>query len=107
MSSPTYQLLRNAITSKQNVSADYKGYHRIMTPHTLGTKAGREKCLLYQFDGQSSSASVFPENSPANWRCVFVDELTNVSTTGGKLHTAQKHTQKQTCVDNVDVELVI
>lgn len=107
MSSPTYQLLRNAIINKQNVSADYKGYHRIMTPHTLGYKEGKEKCLLYQFDGQSSSATVFPENSPANWRCVFIEELTNVATTGGPLHTCQTHTKKQTCVDDVDVELVI
>lgn len=107
MSSPTYQLLRNAIITKQNVSADYKGYHRIMTPHTLGYKDGKEKCLLYQFDGQSSSASVFPEKSPANWRCVFIDELSNVATTGGALHTCQTHTKKQTCVDDVDVELVI
>ena len=107
MSSSTYQLLRQAITNKQNVSANYNGYHRIMTPHTLGYKDGKEKCLLYQFAGESSSASVFPENSPANWRCVFIDELSNVAVTGGDIHTCQKHTKKQTCVDNVDVELVI
>jgi hypothetical protein len=107
MSSSTYQLLREAIINKQNISADYKSYHRIMTPHTLGYKDGKEKCLLYQFAGESSSATVFPENSPSNWRCVFVDELSNVSVTGGDIHTCQKHTQKQTCVDNIDVELVI
>lgn len=107
MSSSNYQVIRNAILNKQNISADYKGYHRIMTPHTLGNKAGKEKCLLYQFDGESSSATVFPENSPSNWRCVFIDELTNVTIVGGALHTCQSHSKKQTCVDDVDIELVI
>jgi hypothetical protein len=107
MSSAIYQVIRNAILAKQNISADYQNYHRIMTPHTLGHKDNREKCLFYQFGGASSSATVFPENSPANWRCVFIDELTNVAVTVGVPHTCQMHTKKQTCVDNVDVELVI
>ncbi len=106
MSSPNYQMLRNAILNRQNISADYKNYHRIMTPHALGHKDGREKCLLYQFAGESSSATVFPENSPANWRCVFIDELTNVTVSGGPPITCRTHTKKQTCVDAVDVELV-
>jgi hypothetical protein len=107
MSSPIYQVLRNAILTKQNISADYKNYRRIMTPHTLGQKAGKEKCLLYQFAGESSSTTVFPENSPANWRCVFVDELINVTVVGGPIHTCERHTQNQTCVDHIDVELVV
>jgi len=105
MSSPVYQILREAIINKQNIQADYKNYPRIMTPHVLGHKDGKEQCLLYQFDGQSSSATCFPENSPENWRCVFVNELKNISVIGGEIHTCTKHTQRQTCVDRVDVEL--
>lgn len=107
MNSQNYQTLRDSINNRQNVSADYKGYHRVMTPHTLGHKEGKEKCLLYQFDGESSSATVFPENSPANWRCIFVGELTNIKTTGGAIHTCDNHAKKQTCVDRVEIELDI
>ena len=105
MDSSTYQIIKNAIINKQNIKADYHNYPRIMTPHVLGHKNGKEKCLLYQFDGQSSSATFFPENSSDNWRCVFVDELTNISAVDGKLHTCSKHTKAQTCVADVDVEL--
>jgi hypothetical protein len=105
MNSSAYQIIKNAISTKQNIKADYKNYPRVMTPHVLGYKNGKEKCLLYQFDGQSSSATSFPENSPSNWRCVFIDELQNVSAIGGKLHTCDQHTKRQTCVDDVDVEL--
>jgi hypothetical protein len=107
MTSKTYNTIRAAILAKQNISGDYKGYHRIMTPHTLGHKHGNEQCLFYQFAGESSSASVFPENSPANWRCITLDELDNVSafTADDRLHTCTRHTQGQTCVGDVDVEM--
>jgi len=107
MSSANYQIIRNAILNKQNVSADYKDFFRIMTPHVLGHKNGKEKCLLYQFDGKSSSATTFPENSPKNWRCVFLDELRNIAVIDGTMHTCDQHRQRQTCVDDVDVELEI
>lgn len=107
MSSAAYQLVRNAILNRQNISATYKGYHRITTPHTLGHKDGKEKCLLYQFGGDSSKGTVFPENSPNNWRDVFVEELTNVQIVGGAIHTCTKHTQRQNSADQVDVELVV
>lgn len=105
MNSAAYEVIKDAILNKKNISADYKGYIRIMTPHTLGHKNGREKCLLYQFEGESSSARTFPKNSPDNWRCVFVDELRNIKIIGGELHTYNKHTQRQTCADRVEVEI--
>jgi hypothetical protein len=100
-----YETLKMAIQLKQNISADYKGYPRLMTPHTLGTKNGKEQCLLYQYGGKSSSATSFPENSPANWRCVVVDELENVEIVRTDPHTCDQHTKGQTCVDEVDVEI--
>src|SRR5271169_2519496 len=102
MSSSNYEVIKDAITNKKNIKADYHNYPRIMTPHVLGHKNGKEQCLLYQFDGQSSSATIFPDNDPKNWRCVFINELKNVSAVEGKLHTCTKHTQQQTCVYDVD-----
>lgn len=105
MSSATYQVLRKAIVDKQNVSADYKGYHRIMTPHTLGTKDGREKCLLYQFAGDSSKGPI-TEQTKNNWRCITISKLTNVSARDGEWFTYENHSRPSTCVDVIDIEVV-
>ena len=101
-----YNTIKEAILANKNIEADYKGYHRIMTPHTLGLKSGREQCLCYQFDGESSSATTFDVNSPRNWRCMEVDELDNVTVIDGDLHTCDSsHSKDQTCVGDVDVEI--
>jgi len=100
-----YQTIKNAILNGQNIEADYKGYHRLMTPHAIGYKSEKEQCLCYQFAGESSSTSEFPENSPKNWRCVTLSELENVVAIDGDFHTCNIHSKKQTCVDDVDVEI--
>ena len=99
-----YSILRDAIQKKQNVAATYKDHYREMSPHTLGAKKGRQKALLYQFGG-SSSSGLGPAGSTENWRCVFVDELQNVKVIGGEWHSAPNHSRPQTCVDEIDVEV--
>ncbi len=102
MASATFALLERAINNKLIVVAEYQGYYREMCPHTLGYKDGREKCLFYQFAGQSKSG-IGPPGSFRNWRCVFVDELQNVSVRQGSWSTASDHSRRQTCVDDVVV----
>lgn len=99
-----YNLLRQAILKKQQVIATYNGYYREMCPHALGTKNGKEHCLFYQFDGQSSRGPIIP-GSDKNWRCIPVSGLTNVSARDGEWHTTYNHSKKQTCIDHVDVEV--
>jgi len=103
--SPEFRLLQQAIEDGWNISATYQGHSRLMTPHTLGWKNNREQCLLYQFGGTSSSRTVFHRNSPANWRCVHVDELRDVRLVEGELQSCTTHTQRQTCVDDVLCEI--
>jgi hypothetical protein len=105
MNSANYQIIRSAIQNKQQIVATYKGLIRELCPHVIGTKAGREQALFYQFGGQSESRPIEPTGSPANWRCVPVDGLSNLSARTGAWHTASDHSKKQTCVDNVDVEI--
>jgi hypothetical protein len=104
--SASFLLLREAIAKKQWVIADYNGYRREMCPHTLGWKNGREMALLYQFGGGSSSG-LDPVGSPSNWRCVFVDRLSNVEVRDGAWFTASNHSRKQTCVDQVDSAVAV
>lgn len=94
-----YSLIRQAIIDKDIVVATYHGYAREMCPHAIGYKKGSQKALLYQFAGGSSSG-LGPIGSSENWRCVFVDELENVSVKPGRSnwYTAEQ-TRRQTCID--------
>lgn len=100
----SYDLVRQAILERKGVSAYYHGYYREMCPHVIGLKRGREQCLFYQFGGQSSSRFIQPDGSPDNWRCIFIDELSDVKIIDiDTWHTAPDHSRPQTCVDFVDV----
>ena len=96
-----YSLIRQAILAKQQVIATYRGHRREMCPHVLGTKGGRRQALFFQFAGGSSSG--LPPGG--EWRCIPVEQLTDVSVRPGRWHTRTGHTQPQTCVDVVDVEV--
>jgi len=105
MAHDVYTIVKQAIVDKQQIVATYNGYVREMCPHTIGMKNGRTKALFYQFAGGSSSG-LAPVGSPDNWRCVFLDDLRDVSARPGPWYTSDRHTQRQTCVDEVDAELV-
>jgi hypothetical protein len=100
----SYSVIHDAIKNKRIITARYKGHYREMCPHTLGHKKGRPHALFYQFAGESSSGLIIP-GSPNNWRCVFVDELTEVNVRDGQWHTAANHNRPQTCVDQIDIEV--
>jgi hypothetical protein len=104
MSSANYTIVRNAILNKQQVVATYKDHIREMCPHVIGTKNGREQALFYQFGGTSSSGAIVP-GAPQNWRCIPIEGLTNITVRVGDWHTGSNHTQPQTCVDDIDVEI--
>lgn len=102
-----YEILRDAIANKKIVTATYRGKVRVMCPHTLGTKRGRQQALFYQFAGESNTG-LGPDGDPENWRCMFLDEMSNLSSreAKGEWHTAPNHSRPQTCVDQIDVEVV-
>ena len=99
--SHTYTVLRDAIINKCQVTCSYQDYDREMCPHVLGHKDGHEQVLSYQFGGQSQ------RGLPAGgeWRCMKVAEIKDVTIQEGDWHTGRTHTQPQTCVDQVDVEV--
>ena len=101
-----YDLLKQAILNKQQVIATYNGYRREMCPHALGKKNGKEHCLFYQFAGESSSGPIIP-GSDKNWRCIPVNGLEDVTIRDGEWHTAHNHSRRQTCIDDIDVEVKI
>jgi len=100
----TYEAVKTAIVNKRIIRATYRGRVRVMCPHVVGTKNGRLQALFYQFDGESSTG-LDPDGSPANWRCMFLGELSAVSVEDGEWHTAPNHSRPQTCVDQIEVEV--
>ena len=104
MATETYNLVRQAITDKQQVIATCDGHYREMCPHVIGLKNGREQALFYQFGGTSRSG-LGEQGSGSNWRCIPISGLIDVSVRSGEWHTAATHTQPQTCVDSIDKEV--
>lgn len=96
-----YSIVRGAITHRQQILATYGGYRREMCPHAIGTKGGRPQALFFQFGGSSSSG--LPPGG--EWRCLPLAGLSDVVAVDGEWHTGTSHTQAQTCVDVVDLEI--
>jgi hypothetical protein len=103
----TYQMIFQAIINKDIVIATYHGYVREMCPHVIGKKNGRAQALLYQFAG-GSSRGLKPDGSLANWRCLFIDELSDVSIkkSAGEWHTASNYSAAaQHCVEEIELKV--
>lgn len=104
-SSLNYLLVRQAIIDRRSIEASYQGHRRVMSPHVLGRKNGREQALFYQFDGTSKSG-LKPAGSPDNWRCIPVGLLTELKVLdSGVWATGPNHSKPQTCVSDIDVEV--
>ncbi len=97
-----YQQLREAIANKQPVRVRFKGADRDVCPHVIGHKNGGQKVLTYQFAGYSSSG--LPPGG--EWRCMFISDIASVAVIDGAWHTGTGHSRPQTCVDEVDLEVV-
>jgi hypothetical protein len=94
-----YTILVEAISTKQQVVARYHGEERIFSPHALGTKRGVSHVLVYQFAGGSHSG--LP--SGGEWRCLHLDELSEIRLEPGAWRTAPNVFNPQTCLDEVEV----
>lgn len=100
------ELIVQAIQQRLIVIAMYQGYERIMCPHVIGRKnekngGQRLNALFFQFAGGSKSG--LPAGG--QWRCIHVEELSNVRTEHGEWHTGPDHSQPQTCVDEIIAEV--
>jgi len=100
----SYELIKQAIIDKDQITATYQGYDREMCPHVIGRKNGRAQALFYQFGGESSSG-LGPVGSDGNWRCIPIDQLENVQVRKGPWYTGSNHSRRQTCVGTIEAEV--
>jgi hypothetical protein len=96
----SYPLIRQAILGRHQVHAVFRGRYRELCPYVLGTKNGRAQALFFQFGGESGRGL----RPGGDWRCLPVDELTEVAVREGPWHGEDRYNPSQSCVDEVDVE---
>ena len=94
-----YTILAEAISSKQQVVARYHDEERIFSPHALGAKRGVAHVLVYQYAGGSRTG--LPPGG--EWRCLNLEELSDIRLEPGAWRTAENVFNPQTCLDEVEV----
>ena len=99
----TYRLFRQAILERKQITCIYNGKHRELCPIVLGYKDGQEKCLAYQFAGESRST--LPRGG--EWRCLELAKVRCVQLWDGPWHEGRQHRKTQACVDIVDLDVNI
>ena len=98
----SYALIRYAIVEKRIVRAIYQGLYCEMCPHVIGMKNGKQFAIFYQFGGQSKSGRIEFGRSKDNWRCIDINELSEVTIEDGVWRSASVRSRPQECIDDID-----
>jgi hypothetical protein len=101
MPSNTYTLIFRALRRREQLTFSYQGLSRECCPVILGYAAdGREVLFAYQFAGATSSKTKLPQ-----WRCFYLGSIRDLRPRSGAWLEGTSHTQAQTCVCFVDVDI--
>jgi hypothetical protein len=102
---PAHAQIRSAIVHRRPIAARYRGRRRLLCPHLLGwNKQRRLQVLCYQYGGDSETG-LEPASAPDNWRCLAVENLTQVELLDGPWQTAENHSRLQTCIEDVELDV--
>jgi hypothetical protein len=97
--------VRAAIVHRRPIAALYRGRKRLLCPHLLGwNRQRRLQVLCYQFGGDSESG-LMSAGASDNWRCLAVENLSQVELLDGPWQTADNHSRTQTCVEEVELDV--
>ena len=99
--SSRYVDIRQALLDRKTIKCRYKGLLRFCCPHTIGTRDGSPRVLMFQFAGDSENG--LPPGG--EYRCMAINDMTNIETLDGPWHTGDRHSKCQTCITAVDVEV--
>jgi hypothetical protein len=96
-----YDLFRDAMEARKPLRCTYRGKRRDVCAILLGQTGGHEKSLTFQFAGESNSG--LPKGG--EWRCLWLDDVSDVERIDGAWRAGASHTQPQGCVRNVDFDV--
>ena len=101
MPSDAYTLIFQALRRREQLTFSYQAQPRECCPVILGYAAdGREVLFAYQFSGATSSKTKLPQ-----WRCFYVEGIGDLRSRPGAWLEGTSHTQAQSCVYFVDVDV--
>ena len=99
-----YRIVREAVENRRPMAAVYRNRRRLLCPHRLGrNKEGCLRVLCYQYGGESQSG-LMPVGSPANWRCMALDQLSRLELLDSAWRTAPNHSRPAACIVTTDVD---
>jgi hypothetical protein len=99
--SETYRLFERAMTERKQILCTYDGYDRALCPIILGHSSGEETALTFQFGGESKSG--LPPSG--DWKCLRLAAVRDVQLRDGAWQAGARHSQEQTCVEIVDLDV--
>ena len=83
------QVILEAMHSRQQVVATYKGRIRAFCPHSIGlSHEGEPRVFAFQFEGGSG----------VGWRCLELSSISEASRRDGMWHTSSDYTCPNDCV---------
>ncbi len=101
VSSRIYDLFSEAMLLQRQILCVYDGCVRELCPIILGHSQGHETALTYQFGDQSRSG--LPRGG--QWRCLWLDKVSDVQLRNGPWHAGKAHVQPQGCVEIIDLDV--
>jgi hypothetical protein len=102
MSSESYSLFVRAMIERTPISCVYRGHRREFCPHILGHgKQGEERSLVFQFAGGTSAGRL----RKPDWKCLRLADVSDAALSDGEWVGGDRHTQGQTCVTDVDLDV--
>jgi hypothetical protein len=100
MPSRTYELFAEAMAARKPIACVYHGHPRAICPIILGHTDGAEKALTWQFAGSGSRGAV-----NGQWKCLTLSEVRNAEIVDGPWRWGTRHSQAQSCVKEVDLDV--
>ena len=103
MTSAIYTLVRDAMFAEKQVHCVYESYARVLCPVILGHSDGKEKLLAFQIGGTSSKG--LPRGG--EWKYLYLSKVRNPQMADGPWREGERHSQQQSCVKDVDIDINI
>jgi hypothetical protein len=101
MPSENYRQVWRAVRERKQITCVFEGRYREACPIILGYSAnGRERALVFQVGGQTSSRSKLP-----GWRCFNLADVHDLRVRAGLWAEGDSHKQTQSHVRFVDVDI--
>ena len=86
---------------RRPVACTYQGHVREICPILLGRTGLEEKALVFQFGGSTSKGRI----TKPDWKCFFLDEVSDVLPMDGRWHAGTEHSAAQHCMKMVEYDV--